>query len=471
MSDIYCKQPQELLEKPVRRDATSRSENDFVLKSILSEIKAVVTAQQFEIWFSCLSILSITDNSIVFVAPNNFIREWLYNNYIDLFSSAIYKVLNSSREVIFSIEGEVCKHNFVNPSFSIDMAFHETGDPPNESYVLPLNKYFSFDTFIVGPCNRLAHAAAIAVSESPGHAYNPLFIYGASGLGKTHLLHAINNAIQSKRPVRTLYLSCESFVNHYISTIRSKSWHAFRKLYRDVDVLLIDDIQFFRNSQGSRDEFFHTFNTLYNARKQIVITSDCPPELINSLEERLLSRFKWGLLCDIDTPTIETRIAIIEKKVCSWGISLSQEAIAYLAAHITGNIREIEGAIARLSKETKISKNGITLEFVKKVVRGLFENKKIVSIEAVLKSVSNSFNVSISQLLSKSRTRSLTLPRQMAMYLSRKVTNLSLEEIGGYIGGRDHSTVIHADEKISRMLKTDKNLFFILKKLECELQK
>ncbi len=446
-----------MVETSLQKMAISEGEKSFILKGIVTIIKKVVTAQQFDIWFSCLRIFSITDNSITFVAPNNFIREWLHGNYSDLFSSVVYKVLNSSLEIIFSTEDEVFEHS-PTPSFY-------TGS------TIPLNRYYSFENFVVGPCNRLAHAAAVAVSESPGHAYNPLFIHGTSGLGKTHLLHAINTVLVSKHAMKTLFLSCERFVNHYISTIRLNNWDSFREIYRNADALLIDDIQLFENSQGSREEFFHTFNTLYNAKKQIVITSDCPPESITSLEERLVSRFKWGLLCSIDSATIETRIAIAEKKASLWGIGLSHEAASYLAENTSGNIRELEGAIARLSREEKITKNSITVDFIRKVVRELSGGKKTVGIEAIVEAVSKRFNISISQLQSKCRARSLTLPRQIAMHLSRKLTNMSLTEIGGYIGGRDHSTVIHADEKITQMSKKDKNLLFVLQKLESELQK
>lgn len=459
-----------MLETQKKNDAVPDTEKDFILKGILTVIKKVVSAQQYDIWFSCLRIFSITNNSITFVAPNSFIREWLHNHYNDLFSGAVYKILNSSREVIFSSEDEVFGQSSVTPFFNDNNA-HKVLNLADEHYTIPINKYYSFENFVVGPCNRLAHAAAVAVSESPGHAYNPLFIHGASGLGKTHLLHAINNVMKSKHKMKALYLSCERFVNHYISTIRSNSWDSFRELYRNVDALLIDDIQLFENSQESREEFFHTFNTLYNAKKQIVITSDCPPESIVSLEERLISRFKWGLLCGIDNTTIETRIAIAEKKALLWGINLSHEAASCLAENISGNIRELEGAIARLSREEKITKNSITCDLIKKVVRELSGNRKHINIEAVIEAVSKRFNISVSQLQSKRKTRSLALPRQIAMHISRKLTNMSLMEIGGYIGGRDHSTVIYADEKITKMSMKDKNLQLILQKLESELQK
>ncbi len=445
---------------------TSVAERNFILKNILSEIKKLVSAQQFDMWFSGVKLSFITENSITFVAPNDFIKEWLYTNYLDIFSNAAYKVLNSLREVVFSTDSEIQDHSTYLPIEN--NTFNASQD---DNHTVSLNKHYCFETFVVGQCNRLSHAAAIAVAESPGQAYNPLFIHGTSGLGKTHLLHAINNVLQTKHGMNTFYLSCERFISHYISTIRSNSWGVFRSLYSGIDALLIDDIQLFENSQGSRDEFFHIFNTLYNAKKQIVITSDCPPDSIKFLEDRLISRFKWGLLCSISPPTIETRIAIFEKKALLLGINLPYEFASYLAENVTGNTREIEGAIARLNKELRLTKSNITLNTIKRIVHELSNGRKLVGIEAILDAVSKRYNVSLSQILSKQRLRSITLPRQVAMHLSRKLTGLSLSEIGGYIGGRDHSTVIHADEKISTLAKKDKNLLLILQKLESELSR
>ncbi len=451
--------------------SSDSNEVDSILLEILAELRKSISAQQFDMWFSCLRTFSINESSITFITPNDFIKEWLYSNYKDIFSGAVYRVLNSSREVIFLTEDESLRQSLALTPDSNEAATLPTELPASNRHMNSLNGYYRFENFIVGPCNRLAHAAAVAVAESPGLAYNPLFIHGASGLGKTHLLHAIHSALLSRRAVKTLYLSCEQFVNHFISTIRSNKWDEFRNLYRSLDVLLLDDIQFFENLQGCKEEFFHTFNALYNARKQIVITSDCPPESLKSLEDRLVSRFKWGLLCSVDSPTLETRVAIIEKKALLMNINLTHDFASYLAEHIPGNIRELEGAIVRLGKELKVTRNAITLDFMKKVIREITGNKKSVSIEAILHAVSDRFNVSISQLQSKSRTRSLALPRQITMYLSRKLTNMSLTEIGGFLGGRDHSTVIHADEKIMRLLKKDKNLLFVLQKIESELQR
>ena len=468
---IGLEQSSATLKVPQCKAAPSDNSVDSILSEILAELRMSVPSQQFDMWFSCLRIFSINESSVTFITPNDFIKEWLYSNYKDIFSGAVYRVLNSSREVIFLTEDESLRQSLALTPDSNEAAILPTELPASNRHMNSLNGYYRFENFIVGPCNRLAHAAAVAVSESPGLAYNPLFIHGASGLGKTHLLHAIHSVLLSRRTVKTLYLSCEQFVNHFISTIRSNKWDEFRNLYRSLDVLLLDDIQFFENLQGCREEFFHTFNALYNARKQIVITSDCPPESLKSLEDRLVSRFKWGLLCSVDSPTLETRVAIIEKKASLMNINLTHDFASYLAEHIPGNIRELEGAIVRLGKELKVTRNTITLDFIKKVLREVTGNKKSVTIEAVLHAVSDRFNVSISQIQSKSRTRSLALPRQIAMYLSRKLTNMSLTEIGGFLGGRDHSTVIHSDEKVTKLLKKDKNLFFVLQKIESELQR
>ncbi len=446
----------------------SDDERDCILKSVLSEIKKVVTSQQFDIWFSNIKLSSITGKNMIFTVPNNFIREWLTNNYTDLFSDSVYRILNTSHEIIFVTENG---HERNSKDEEIpDLSNVGDKESVEKYYPIPL-EYYSFENFVVGSCNRLAHAAALAVSESPGCAYNPLFIHGPSGLGKTHLLHAINNAISSKHSTKVLYLSCERFVNHYISTIRSNNWTSFRKLYRNVDVLLMDDIQFFKDSQGCKEEFFHTFNALYNARKQIVITSDCPPDSIDSLEDRLISRFKWGLLCSIEAPNRETLTAIIEKKTQLCNLQLTQESVSFLTENPPDNMREIEGLIIRLNKESKSLNGLITPEIVKKVMRDVTGCKKTVHIESVLKAVSQRFNISVAHIQSKNRTKSLILPRQVAMYISRRLTNLSLAEIGGYMGGRDHSTIIHADEKIINTIKKDKNLYLLVKKIENDLLK
>jgi chromosomal replication initiator protein len=341
-----------------------------------------------------------------------------------------------------------------------------------EKHHTNINKNYSFDNFLVGPCNRLAHAAALAVSESPGTAYNPLFIHGPVGLGKTHLLQSIFLELQKRSGgQKVLYMPCESFVNHYISTIRTGDWDSFRDKYRQIDTLLIDDVHFLANSQSSREEFFHTFNALYTCQKQIVLSSDCPPEEIPAIEERLISRFRWGLITRIDPPGFETSVAIIQKKTALLNMEISYDVARYLAEHATSSIREIEGTLTNINKYALISENKIDLNFVKQVIGRPTKHKSYIGIEEILSTVTKHFGVQLSQLHSKRKLKSITLPRQVAMHLARKLTNLSLEEIGGFMGGRDHTTVMHADEKIRNLRKQDRNISATLRKLETTIKK
>lgn len=447
------------------------TESDYLIESIRAEIRKTVPPEQYDQWFSRMEISSITDNSITFAVPGDSIKNRICADYLEFISSIVYKLLHPSFEIdIISTEKPAITTQMQLQSKDNDIS-NANASSMNIVSLSSINKRYTFENFVVAAYNRMAHAAAVSVAGSPGYAYNPLFIHGASGLGKTHLMHAINNFILQQGRLKTFYLSCEHFVNHYISAIQSNNMEAFRKFYRNVDVLLMDDIQFFENSYGSREEFFHTFNALYNDGKQIVITSNYPPESIAYMEDRLVSRFKWGLVCGISTPSLETRAAIVEKRAAAWNIKVSHESAVYLAENIPGNIRELEGAIARLSNEAKATNNAVSFDFIRKVSREISGSKKTVSIEAVLGAISKKFNVSVSELLSKRRTRTVALPRQIAMHLSRKLTNMSLTEIGGYLGGRDHSTVIHGDETIIKKAGNDKNLSFIIQKLEGELLK
>jgi chromosomal replication initiator protein len=323
---------------------------------------------------------------------------------------------------------------------------------------------------LVGPCNRLAHAAALAVSESPGTAYNPLFIHGSVGLGKTHLLHAIFLRLQEGGH-RALYLPCESFVNHYISTIKTGDWDSFRNKYRQIDVLLIDDVHFLANSQSTREEFFHTFNALYTRQKQIVLSSDCPPEEIPTIEERLISRFRWGLITRVDPPGFETSVAIIQKKTALMKMELSYDVACYLADNVVSSIREIEGTLTNIQRFATMNESKIDLNLVKHIIKDFSKQKRNIGIEKILNTVTKHYGVPLSQLHSKRKLKSITLPRQVAMHLARKFTNLSLGEIGGYMGGRDHTTVMYADDKIKKLKSLDRNISSALRKLENTLTK
>ncbi|ODS32888.1 MAG: chromosomal replication initiator protein DnaA [Candidatus Scalindua rubra] len=434
---------------------------------IREKIREKTTPQQFTTWFAGLCMIKFNVDEICVLAPNTYCKEWLEDNYSDFISSVVNEVTNTNYKLKLIVKD---RKNPADYDPSTHYKLHPT-DVEKRTYI---NKNYNFKNFLVGPCNRLAHAAALAVSDAPGTAYNPLFIHGPVGLGKTHLLHAILLHIQKRsNQFNTLYLPCESFVNHYISTIKSGDWDAFRKRYRQIDVLLIDDIHFLSNSQSTREEFFHTFNALYSRRKQIVLSSDCPPEDIPTIEDRLISRFKWGLMTRIDPPSFETSVAIIQKKTALLNINISYEAVRYLAVNASSSIREIEGTLINIARHASLSpgKSKIDISLIKQVIKSFTRQKNYIGIEEILNSVTKNFGVQLSQLHSKRKLKSIILPRQIAMYLARKLTNLSLEEIGGYMGGRDHTTVIHADKKIRKLKKIDRNISITLRKIESELTK
>lgn len=328
----------------------------------------------------------------------------------------------------------------------------------SESYPsINLHPDYTFDSFVVGPSNRLAHASCVAVSHSPGNTYNPLFLYGSVGLGKTHLLHAIcHGVIKNIENARVMFLSCEEFINSFISAIEKGSLLEFQNRFRNVDALIIDDVQFLREREQSQEEFFHTFNALYNNNRQIVLTADCAPGELPSLEDRLISRFKWGLVARLDTPSYETRIAIVKKKAHLRGLNISEEIAEYIAGKVKSNIRELEGALTIIYATAKTTSEEITLELAKHALGAQdFAPEKRVTITEIINAVTDYFDVRLADLQSKKRSQSIALPRQICMYLARNMTSHSLEEIGGHLGGRDHTTVLHACTKIGQMEKTD----------------
>jgi len=324
-----------------------------------------------------------------------------------------------------------------------------------------LNSKYTFETFVEGKSNQMALAAAIAVAEAPAEQYNPLFMYGGVGLGKTHLMHAIGNRVIKQYPdLRVLYISTEKFTNELINSIRDGNPEQFRQKYRNMDVLLIDDIQFLSNKERTQEEFFHTFNTLYDARKQIIISSDRPPREIKTLEDRLRSRFEWGLITDIQAPDIETRIAILRKKALLEHLNVSNDVMTYIARRIDSNIRELEGALVRVMATASLTGRAVNTELAEEALKDLYPNSKTkqITLELIQEIVASYFKIKIDELLSKKRTRNLAFPRQIAMYLCRELTDTSLPRIGEMFGGRDHTTVIHAYDKINRERKTDTKL-------------
>lgn len=325
---------------------------------------------------------------------------------------------------------------------------------------LPLNPDYTFGQFVMGPCNRLAHAASLAVSDQPGRAYNPLFIHGGVGLGKSHLLQAISQKILERDTnARILYLSCDNFVNQFINAVSTGEMNTFRNRYRNVDVLVIDDIHFLAGHERTQEEFFHTFNTLHQHNKQIVLSADCAPSEIPELEERLVSRFNWGLVAKVDKPCYETRVAILKKKGQMRGLNLADDVICYVAARIDSNTRELEGAITKLQGQSMLSGGVIDLELAKQALgEGDASQEKRITIQHILDVVTKYYNIKLSDLQSKKRNQSIAFPRQICMFLARKHTRYSLEEIGGYFGGRDHTTVLHGVRSIDRSIKVDRDV-------------
>ncbi|MBF0217861.1 MAG: chromosomal replication initiator protein DnaA, partial [Candidatus Omnitrophica bacterium] len=344
--------------------------------------------------------------------------------------------------------------------------------PDNQYQKIGLNPKYSFDNFVVGQSNRFAHAAALAISENPAKTYNPLFIHGGVGLGKTHLLHAIGNRILELFPKsRILFISSEEFTNQLITAIRTRSQSNFRNMYRNVDVLLIDDIQFIAGKESTQEEFFHTFNRLYDSHNQIVLSSDRSPKEIPKLEERLVSRFDWGLRADIQSPDFETRTAIFEKKCELESIEMPHDVIFFLAEKVRTNIREMEGALIRVVAYANLTGNKLTVDLAKEILKDMIlEEEKKISLDSIQEAIADHFNISVKELKSRKRTQAIAYPRQIAMYLARELTGHSLPEIGSSMGDRDHTTVLHAVDKIKRDLSTNSNLKGLLDKLTARIK-
>jgi len=420
-------------------------------EEIKNFIKNEIGTQSFNTWFHAVKLEKIDDEKIILQVPNVYYKAHIETHYINLIKKAVFNFTQKNLEIDFSINAQ----DSLNKNSSVQ---HST----------VFNQKFSFVNFVVGPNNSFAHAVSIAVAESPGYAYNPLFIYGKVGLGKTHLLQAIGYAIQQKYPEKILmYVSCEKFTNELINALQTQTIEKFRSKYRNIDVLLIDDIQFISGKERTQEEFFHTFNHLHNDNKQIVLSSDKPPKEIPMLEERLVSRFEWGITADIQAPDYETRIAILRKKAEKMTAPVPNEVFEFIAANFKSNIRELEGSLTRVVAISSISSRPVTLESTKETLKDSVSLKeKTVSIEDIQRIVSEHFDLTISDLKSQKRSKTLVYPRQIAMYLTRKITSNSFPEIGESFGGKDHSTVIHACEKISEKIENDTIVKNILQKLE-----
>lgn len=420
--------------------------------------------QIFNIWFGSLRFVSSAENSIVLEVQNKLFQEMLLDRYLKLINSSVAKASGKEMRVEFVLKesADGTKSQVApDPKGPASKPFWPfSRDKQDAGKEIGLNQRYTFDSFVVGPSNRFAHAASSAVCDSPAKAYNPLFIYGGVGLGKTHLMHAIGHKILQKAPkAKILYISSEDFTNQLISSIQNRTTMKFREKYRNVDILLIDDIHFIAGKESTQEEFFHTFNTLYDAHKQIVVSSDRPPKEIQSLEERLVSRFEWGLVTDIQPPDFETRMAILKKKSERDSIILPDDVYYFLAQKVKSNIRELEGALIRVVAYAKLIGKEITVDMVKDVLKDMIrEGEKKITIDLIQKKVCEYFDIKLSDMKVKKRSRGIAYPRQIAMYLARQLTDYSLPEIGEYFGGRDHTTVMHAYSKIQNDLKIKKGL-------------
>ena len=476
-----------------------QSQLQSIWEQILSKMKESLSEVVCDKWLSPVKPLSINKDTFLIGTATEFSKKWIGERYLAMLEDAMFEIMgerfniklknlelpqkeapfpsmnvsvpNSSsihgtrqrqkKKIPSSFvqptlielpedepeEGATIKKSYDSPAYAVHDVYEMI--PPGDSSTL--NSKYTFDTFVTGKSNQFAHAAALAVAESPGKVYNPFFMYGGVGLGKTHLMHAIGHHILGSFPdKRVLYVSSEQFMNEMINSIRDGLQEEFRQKYRNIDVLLVDDIQFLSKKAGTQEEFFHTFNTLRDAEKQIIISSDKPPKEVEHLEERLRSRFEWGLIADVQPPDFETRIAILKKKAQLENLNVPDDVMIHIANSIDSNIRELEGALTRVVAYSSLTHQPITIELTDNTLKSLFPNSKpkIITLELIENVVSDYYGISVNELHTKNRSRNIAYPRQIAMYLSRELTGTSLPQIGNHFGGRDHTTVLHAYEKI-----------------------
>jgi chromosomal replication initiator protein len=426
-----------------------------VWEQVLARVETKVNRHSFYTWFKPTSLLSDLGTTVLVRVPNSLFKDWLTKHYSGVIAETLDELGFAQRRVEFASEG-------AGEATAIDLspdevAAIETPPAPPQTGPAGLNPRYSFDTFIVGSSNQFAHAASRAVAEAPSRSYNPLFIYGGVGLGKTHLMHAVGHYVLRHDPqVKLTYISSERFMNEMINAVRFDRVLDFRERYRSVDVLLVDDIQFLAGKEGTQTEFFHTFNALYDSQKQIVLSSDRPPHEIPSLEERLRSRFEWGLIADIQPPDLETKIAILKKKAETEAVPLPDDVALYIAGKIKSNIRELEGSLIRLVAYASLTGVEISLSLAQEVLRNILEHDtKVVTIEAIQKYVADYYSLKLTELKSRNNSKSVAMPRQVAMYLCKNLTHASLPEIGRSFGGKHHSTVIHSIRKVADLRQKD----------------
>ncbi len=441
-------------------------------EKIADALRAEVSTEIFDRWFKAVEPLEINGKHITLKVPNDIYRYWIEDNYLGSLRAAILLVLKGPREVRFQCDGAA---PVPEPEVRREPVRAVSEKEAEEKAVSNgMNPNNTFGTFVVGANNQFAHAACVAVGQTPGKVYNPLFFYGGVGLGKTHLMHAIGQHIlATRRGAKVAYVTSERFTNEFIDAIQNGTLVRFRKRYRQLDVLLIDDIQFFAGKERSQEEFFHTFNTLFDGHKQIVLSSDRPPAEIGSLEPRLVSRFEWGMTAELQVPDVETRTAILLKKAAALGVEIDPGLTEFLAERIRTNVRRLEGALMRVASFISLSGGTPSFERIEMLLKDLLqeEARRSVSIENIQKRVAEHFDVRNADMTSKRRPKNIAFPRQIAMYLARELTKCSLMEIGDAFGGRDHGTVLHAHRLVKERIATDEKIRQVVKFLQDQLQR
>ncbi|MDP8236052.1 MAG: chromosomal replication initiator protein DnaA [Candidatus Erginobacter occultus] len=438
---------------------------DTLSKDLFLQLRDRLGEQNFSTWIKPTTPLAVEGDNLILEVPSTFFRDWLQDHYLEIIEETISRLAGRPLKIAFSIT----RHPAPAPSPAPRAARRKTGLLTGSN----LNPKYTFDRFVVGGSNQFANAATMAVANAPGKAYNPLFIYGGVGLGKTHLMQAAANSILAQEEkYQVLYLSSESFTNDFINSIANRTTEKFRKKYRDVDALLIDDIHFLGGQVKTQEQFFHTFNHLFDLHKQIILCSDRPPQDIPDIEERLISRFEWGLVVDIQPPDRETRIAILRREAEYSGVTIPDDITIYIAERIKSNIRKLEGALIQVASYASLTGTELNLKTAELVLSGIVEDEmeKIITIDQIQRKLSDYYDIRLADMKSSRRPKAIAFPRQLAMYLSRSMTGRSLSEIGEAFGGRDHTTVIHACHKVGEQLTSDKQLSATLSYLEKEIR-
>ena len=481
---VVCSPPSDNPYEPrgrVEHPAETRA--DDLWSAISIRLRDTLTETTYDTWFGQAHPRSFNGEQLVVEVPNDFTRDWIEGHFLDLVTRAAGDTATTGASVRFTVGERVAQRPMPAQSEARPAPRAEAAAPSHdvlphrESADVELNPKYTFDLFVIGSSNRFAHAAALAVAEAPAQAYNPLFIYGGTGLGKTHLLQAIGHYVrQHNRRLTTRYVTSETFMNEFIDAVRDRGARieGFKRRYRNYDILLVDDIQFIEGKERIQEEFFHTFNSLYEGGAQIVLTSDRPPREIATLEERLRSRFEWGLLTDIQAPDLETRIAILRKRVETEGLVVEDsEVLTFIAGRVSANIRELEGALTRVVAFSSLTDRPLTVELAEDVLRDVYpqgEAAPEVTIPRIQEAVSQRFGVTLDELVSPRRSQAVAYPRQVAMYLSRELTDASLPMIGKEFGGRDHTTVIHAKDKITRLIREDRSVYNLVQELTARIK-